>query len=143
METLADARSHGALRDNRDRDAHYRPRPKRSLPGGVVEPFPDGDQFQSSSRRKPGPTDPRPRQLKSGSRLSLGRRFGELGGALADAADHLLQGRDADAVAEIAEPLAGGPRSGPQREQGIERVGDAGDVEPLGDRLVEPGSLKV
>src|SRR5437764_10804670 len=46
-------------------------------------------------------------------------------------------------MAEIAEAFVGGPRRGPQREQRIERVGDAGDVEPLGDHLVEPAAIKV
>ena len=37
-----------------------------------------------------------------------------------------------------SQPLAGEPR-----EQRIERVGDAGDVEPVGERLVEPGAREI
>src|SRR5271163_4268933 len=67
----------------------------------------------------------------------------ESGGPLTAALDYLLQGGNAGAVAEIAEALARGTRAGEQREQRVERVGEAGDVEPLGDRLVEPSALEI
>src|SRR5271166_2183229 len=63
--------------------------------------------------------------------------------ALAAALDDLLQGGDADAVTEIAEALARAARAGEQREQRVECLGEAGNVEPLGDRLVEPSALEI
>src|SRR4051794_38224586 len=69
--------------------------------------------------------------------------FVGLRGALAEAGDHLLQRGDADPVAEIAKALSGNARGRPEREQRVERIGEAGDVEPLGDDLVEPGALEI
>src|SRR6266516_3402765 len=54
--------------------------------------------------------------------------------------DDVAQRVEAQAVPEIAEPLAGGARRGEAGEQRVEHIGDTGDAEPLGDRLVEPGA---
>src|SRR5207244_9281332 len=64
-------------------------------------------------------------------------------GGLAHAGDDLRQGGGADAVAEIAEPLAGQPRRRPPREERVERLGEALDVEALGNRGVEASALEI
>src|SRR2546421_9877643 len=46
-------------------------------------------------------------------------------------------------MAEIAEAFAAHSRGGPQREQRIERLGQPGDVEPLGNRLVQAGAFEI
>ena len=59
------------------------------------------------------------------------------------AGDHLLQGGDADPVAEIAEPLAGRARCGVEREERVEHVGDFVEADAVGDRLVEPSPFEI
>src|SRR5579884_4469801 len=54
-----------------------------------------------------------------------------------------LQYAGAEAVAEIAEALAGQPRGRKQREQRVERLGDLVQCQPVGDDLVEAGALEV
>src|ERR1051325_3348644 len=85
--------------------------------------------------------------LVRGSRLAPGMRLGEppgrSGSSAADAGDELGQGHDADAVAEIAKPFIRPAGSGEQRKQRVEGIGDAGDVEPLGERGVEPRALEI
>ena len=46
-------------------------------------------------------------------------------------------------MTEIAKAFLADARGGPQREQRIERLGEAGDVEPFGDDLVEPRAFEI
>src|SRR5262249_60709040 len=47
------------------------------------------------------------------------------------------------AVAEIAEPLVSETSPCKEREQRIERIGDLGEGESIGDRPVQPGAFEI